>query len=255
MKISIVTSYYNRKNLLVNTLKSITKTNHKNFEFIIVDDASSEDHRIEDLINDFPFVKIIRIEPENKWYSNPCVPFNMGFKQAQGDILIIQNPECFHTSDIISFVEKNLKENDYFAFGCYSLSEEKTKQLLENPDSHNQMVFNGGRASFNGDDAWYNHSFHRPVGYHFTSAIYRSKMVDLGGFDERFANGNGFDDDELLHRIKKICDFKIIDNPLVLHQHHYNMNYTTITSNKKLEDNRKLFLDVILKENKIKVNN
>lgn len=255
MKISIVTSYFNRKNLLINTLKSISKTNHKNFEFIIVDDASSEEHRIEDLANDFPFIKVVRVDPENKWYSNPCVPFNIGFKHAQGDIIIIQNPECFHTSDIISFVESNLTGNDYFAFGCYSLSEEKTKKLLENPDSHKDMVFDGGCARFNGDDAWYNHSVHRAVGYHFTSAIHRSKIEELGGFDERFAHGNGFDDDEFLHRVKKICKFKIVDNPLVLHQHHYNMNYTTNTNLQKQEDNRKLFLELTLNENKIKVNN
>jgi glycosyltransferase involved in cell wall biosynthesis len=255
MKISIVTSYFNRKELLISTLKSIKKTNHKNFEFIIVDDASNEENRIEDLVEEFPFVKVFRIEPENKWYVNPCVPFNFGFSKATGDIVIIQNPECFHTSDILTYVDQNLKEEDYYVFGCYSLSDETTKKLLIDPDHHKSINFQQRCATFNGDDAWYNHSFHRPVGYHFTSAIYKTKLTDLGGFDERFAYGHGFDDDELLHRIKKICNFKIVDNPLVLHQHHYNMNYTTNIDPKKLKDNRSLFSELTMKENKIKVNN
>ena len=106
MKISIVTSYFNRKKLLINTLKSIKQTEFKNFEFIIVDDASNNDNKIDDLVYDFPFIKLIRIEPEDKWYINPCIPFNIGFKNITGDIVIIQNPECFHTSDIISFVAR-----------------------------------------------------------------------------------------------------------------------------------------------------
>jgi glycosyltransferase involved in cell wall biosynthesis len=74
MRISIVTSYFNRKKLLINTLKSISKTKHTDFEFIIVDDASSEENRLEDLIEEFPFIKLVRIEPEDKWYCNYTKP-------------------------------------------------------------------------------------------------------------------------------------------------------------------------------------
>jgi predicted glycosyltransferase involved in capsule biosynthesis len=254
MKISIVTSYFNRKEILINTLKSIKNTNHRNFEVIIVDDASSEDHRIEDLTQHFPFIKIIRVEPENKWYCNPCVPFNLGFKEAEGEIIIIQNPECFHTSDLISFVEENLKENDYFTFGCYSLNEENTKNLLNSFDYHKNIITKNRGATSNGDDAWYNHPIYRPVGYHFTSAIYKNKLEELNGFDERFAKGYGYDDDEFLHRVKKICNFKILNYPLVLHQHHYNIQTTNGNNIQPQQDNRKLFTALTLTENKIKVN-
>lgn len=255
MKISIVTSYFNRKNLLINTLKSISKTNHTDFEFIIVDDASNEENRIEDLSIKFPFVKIIRVEPENKWYINPCVPFNLGFKNATGDIVIIQNPECLHTSDIVSYVNDNLKENDYFVFGCYSLNEQNTEYISNNIENHKNIVFNDFGARYDGDDAWYNHSLYRPVGYHFTSAIFRSKLVELNGFDERYSNGYGYDDNEFLHRLKKICTIKLINNPLVLHQNHYNLKGTKSSPTlKPTVDNSDLFHNTTLKENKIKVN-
>lgn len=55
MRISVVAAYVNRKNLFYQTLKSITKTKHDDFEVIAVDDGSSPEHRIEDLKLEFPF--------------------------------------------------------------------------------------------------------------------------------------------------------------------------------------------------------
>ena len=101
--ISIVTAYYNRKSLFIRTLNSIAKTAYKDFELIAVDDASHEWERIEDQESEFPFLKVIRIEEQDKWYSNPSIPFNIGIAKAKGDIIILQNPECFHTQDILTY--------------------------------------------------------------------------------------------------------------------------------------------------------
>ena len=103
--ISIVTAYFNRKKLFTKTLESFEKSNCKNFEVIAVDDGSHEEERLEDLMVKFPFLKVIRLEKKDRWYVNPCIPFNIGFKNAIGDKIIIQNPECFHSDDIISYVD------------------------------------------------------------------------------------------------------------------------------------------------------
>jgi hypothetical protein len=127
--ISIVTAYHNRKDLFINTLKTIDKFKGNNeIEVIAVDDCSTEEHRIEDLVNIFPFLKVIRIEKENKWYINPCVVFNIGFKEVKGDVIIIQNPECLHIGDVISESSK-INENEYLSFGCYSIDKNKTEVI------------------------------------------------------------------------------------------------------------------------------
>ena len=64
--ISIATTFYNRKNQFINTLKSLEKSSIKNFEVIVVDDASDDDQRIEYLENEFKFLKVYRIERHEK---------------------------------------------------------------------------------------------------------------------------------------------------------------------------------------------
>ena len=78
--ISIVTSYYNRKQIFIRTLNSIKSQLdiYKNpLEVIVVDDGSDAEERLEDLVVEFPFLKIVRLEKENKWYKNSCIPFNI----------------------------------------------------------------------------------------------------------------------------------------------------------------------------------
>lgn len=254
--ISIVTAYHNRKKLFINTLKTIDKFKGNNeIEVIAVDDCSSEEHRIEDLEKTFSFLKVIRIEKENKWYVNPCAVFNMGFKKAKGDVIILQNPECIHIGDVIEKASK-INENEYLSFGCYSIDENKTSLVTNYLEKEfeldtilNIIEPNYRPVSHDGDNGWYNHSFLRPVGYHFCSAITKKNLDDLGGFDERFAHGIAFDDNELLLRIqKKGLKLKIVNNPFVAHQWHYSThNYTHLNVHELIDKNRKL-LEIIRQE-------
>lgn len=227
--ISIVTAYYNRKQLFINTLQSIKQQNSKYLlEVIAVDDGSEENERLEDLVSEFPFLKIIRIEKKNKWYHNSCIPFNIGFKAAKGDKIIIQNPECFHYGNILDYTEKNLLKNTYLSFGCFSLDKASTdninevfaeKKIREVIKKNDEIVKNDG------DAGWYNHSLHRPTAYHFCTSITKNDLQSLGGFDELYALGIAYDDDEFLSRIKKKnLKIQFIDDEIVLHQNHYSPN-------------------------------
>ena len=100
-KISIVMSYFNRKEQLKLTLQSI-KSNYLNKEIIIVDDNSREDQKVESFINTFKNnldIKVITITEKEKTWVNPCIPYNIGIKAASGDIVVLQNPEVMHVGD------------------------------------------------------------------------------------------------------------------------------------------------------------
>ncbi len=246
MKVSIVTAYYNRKELLINTLKTIVNTVHDDYEFIVVDDCSNEEHRLEDLVSDFPFLKVIRLEKENKWYINPCIPFNIGFKHATGDIVIIQNPECLHVGDIIKYSVDNIGKK-YLSFSCYSADEKTTKEFnkitldVQNIEKTNKIIDKS--VVRDGESGWYNHPTYRAVGLHFCSAILKSDLDRLNGFDERYALGIGYDDNEFLRRVTNIIPLEYVTKPYVIHQHHYNTsnNYTIENALEKVERNKNLF--------------
>lgn len=230
--VSIVTAYYNRKKLFIRTLESIAKTSvQDSFEVIVVDDGSYEEERLEDLVSVFPFLRVIRLDKKDKWYSNSCIPFNVGFNLAKGDKIIIQNPECLHYDDILKYTHENLKSNEYLSFGCYSLDKQTTNNLddilLQNKQINNVIKKGGVKAEYDGDSGWYNHSLHRPAGYHFCTAITKKDLIRLGGFDERFSLGIAYDDDEFLKRLKIILKIIFVDTHIVLHQNHYGPKSTS----------------------------
>ena len=84
-KLSIVTAYYNRKELFIRTLKTINNSKYaSDIEIIVVDDGSREEERLEDLIGTFNFdFKVIRLNPEDKWYYNPSVPLTLELEPLQ----------------------------------------------------------------------------------------------------------------------------------------------------------------------------
>lgn len=223
MKISVVMSYYNRKQLLLNTLESFKQYDGIDYEVIVVDDASSDEHRLEDV----PGIKLIRVDPEDKTWVNPCIPFNMGFSYTIGDVVVLQNPECRHEGNILQYVMDNISDDNYLAFGCISLNKDGSMAM------------------------WYNHSVYRPCAYHFCSAITKKNLTELGGFDERYKDGTSYDDDEFILRVKrKGLNVMIVDTPLVSHQCHHE-NGWPINNNENVD----LYRNVTLKEvDRIKVN-
>lgn len=216
MKLSVIMAFYNRQNLLDKTLESFEKSKVKDYELIIVDDAS-------DIPLVCPTAKVIRVEPKDKWYHNPCIPYNMAIKASKGDIIVIQNPECYYVGDVLAYIEENIKPNLYFSFAAYSITQPETVEFHNGvfPEIKNVM---SGSAKTSG---WFNHSEYRPKGYHFCSAIMRTDLSRMGGgFDERYAYGVAFDDDALIRSIRRAqIEVRIINSPYVIHQYHHHFTY------------------------------
>jgi glycosyltransferase involved in cell wall biosynthesis len=257
-KISIVMTHWNRKVQLYRTLVTISRLYSKyNYEVIIVDDASDINNNIKEF-EEFPNVKVIEIsEKEKADRVNPCVPYNVGFKEITGDIVIIQNSENFHLFDMIEDIHNNFQENDYIAYGCYKLTKNVT-EMLDTIDWVEDDFIKGACEYIlptndvsMGDDfacGWYVHSKLRPSPYHFCSVISKDNLIDkLGGFDERYSEGSSFDDDEILHRIDKLgLNIKLINEPFVIHQYH---SYPETTHHQNMwEKNKELYYENTLKE-------
>jgi GT2 family glycosyltransferase len=255
MKISIVMAYRNRRVLLSRTLHTIARSAQKDIEIIIVDDGSRSDQRIEDLPQFFPCVRVVRVEEKDKWYTNPCAAYNLGISEAKGDIVVLQNPECLHVGDVLTNVVNSIQKDNYISISAYALDKRRTEELgverylmpgfPEYFKLYPQQAFN--------KLGWYNHPYFRPVGYHFCAAILKSNLDKLGGFDERYAVGFAYDDDELVCRVKRLGLAVVIPTEVsVIHQYHDKerpKNFMYL-----LEKNRQLF-EITKTESIIKVIN
>jgi glycosyltransferase involved in cell wall biosynthesis len=203
---SLVMAYHNRPKQLQITLESIEFycKNTDNLEIIIIDDASDAGQTAEEAIQSFKLpIRVQYIPLEEHWWINPCVPFNMGIKQAQGDIVCLQTPECVHVDgDLLGYFRDHVTNQNYLTTSCLtSLTEIPSRypqfSLLATLDGieMNQGISNLIRIA--------RHKCWAGRKYHFLSAMTKSNMDQLGGFDETYADGYAYDDDEFLFRAEE----------------------------------------------------
>jgi hypothetical protein len=126
--ISIIMSYYERKDQLLFTLHTIEEQYKKikskiKLEVIIVDDGSNIIHNLKQIIYKYSFfIILIEIEKKNKTWKNPVVPYNLAITKCSGDIIVIQNPEVCHIGNVLEYIINNkyLIENTYLVFSVFS---------------------------------------------------------------------------------------------------------------------------------------
>lgn len=226
--VSIVMTYCDRYNQLINTLNSFEFYKYTDFEVIIVDDGSIIEPINEMMFNSYSFPIYVINMPLKKNYHNPCIPFNVGFSKCLGDKIIIQNAECLHLENILEHVRLNLNDKNYLTYTCFSLNLEDTKKINDrspvfvNNFLKNNILENSKSITLT-TSSWKNHITYRPNALHFTSAITKKNLLELGGFDERFSKGTSFDDDEFLIRIKRMgLNVNIVESFISVHQWHTN---------------------------------
>lgn len=126
MDLSIIIVNWNVKNLLEKCLKSVyEQTNDLSFEVIVVDNASS-DGSVEMIKEKFPQVKLI-VNKENKWFAGGN---NQGLKIAQGDLILLLNPDTVVLDKAINKMVKIMREGgaDIGVLGSKLLNADMTVQ-------------------------------------------------------------------------------------------------------------------------------
>lgn len=97
MKISIITACYNSANTLRDTMESVLRQSHTDYEFIIIDGASKDG--TPELIKSFE----PRFNGRLRWVSEPDKglydAMNKGISRATGDVVGLLNSDDFFTAD------------------------------------------------------------------------------------------------------------------------------------------------------------
>ena len=172
MRVSIITSCYNREKTIHEAIESVLTQDYPDIEYIVVDGAST-DHSLQ-VINRYKD-RITRIisEPDKGMYE----AINKGIKLATGDLIGLVHSDDFlyDTHTISDMVEQFRKTKADIVYG---------NGLFVNPENTNKVVRN-----------WISGSYHRwkvrwgwlPL--HPTVYIKRSVMQQWGLYDESYKIG------------------------------------------------------------------
>jgi len=220
--ITIVMAYYQRRAQLQRTLQSFTHSAYKDFNVIIVDDASADDI----VLPDVPFeVTVIK----NKEKSRNSVPvFNKGFSAALAyapDVIVIHNPECYHVGDVL-LRASTVRDDEYISFGCYMIDRRTTQadhDIMTVIAGNNYITTTNELGDWGDRNGWCNHPVIDPVAFHYCCAITTDNLIKLNGFDERFMFGLSYDDDYFVRQVRNLgLKIEITEYPFVVHQWHEN---------------------------------
>ncbi len=251
--VSVVMVYYNRPQQLAVTLKSIEYFCgcSKDFEIIIVDDASDEKLSAGNVVKGINLpITIIEIQPDEKHWINSSVPFNRGIFEADGDIICIQPGECTHYGgNIIEYARHNTTDYNYLTFSCYITLESDHVKFGESLNRKGKGMIDAISQIILPlkDKVWINHPLFLSTKYHFFSSMTRDNISKIGGFNEEFANGYAWEDNEFLFRIEESgLDVVIVppDFGFVIHQWHPKA-FNFLPGGPEWEKNKQLYKSIV----------
>ena len=205
------------------TLDTISKSLYKNIQVILVDDSTIDPIMIQKL-NQFN-IHIELIQIQNKFWINPCVNYNIGFKHIKGGKIIIQNAEVCHIGDAINYVIKSVADNEYHVFDVYALqnincNNELYSMYVKKLGDHLNLLDFQSAENLHG--TWYQHSQCDNRCFHFLSSMTRITFDKIKEFDIDYSIGIEYDDNDFIFRIRNnhINIISITDSVMGIHQWH-----------------------------------
>ncbi|MCD7850493.1 MAG: glycosyltransferase [Parabacteroides sp.] len=108
MKVSIITSCFNRENTIREAIESILSQSYIDIEYIVIDGASSDNslNIIKEYKND---ITAIISEPDNGIYEG----INKGIRHATGDIIgLLHSDDLLYSKDTIAHIVAAFNENN-----------------------------------------------------------------------------------------------------------------------------------------------
>lgn len=106
--LTIITPTYNRENVLKRVYESLLKQSSKDFEWLVVDDGSSDN--TENLINKYIKENKIKIKYFVKENGGKPSAYNLGVKNAKGEILMCLDSDDLVVPSAVEIINKDYQE-------------------------------------------------------------------------------------------------------------------------------------------------
>ena len=126
-KISIILTNYNKSQFLKKSIDSVLNQTYKNFELIIIDDASTDSS--EKIIKKYSYLKKVKYFKRKKNSKTAAIPRNEGVKNSSFEYLcFLDADDYWHDNKLLEQV-KNLKKNTYLSFTSCDYVDENNKKI------------------------------------------------------------------------------------------------------------------------------
>ena len=167
---SIVTSVnlwdQEKVNEFLRCIESVKKQTYKNFEWIIVDDGSSQQILWEEVLVGIPKVEVIKKPHEER-----VIGYETGFKKAKGDWICVLDSDDEYIPNYLETLEKSITENpEYKMFNFGAIYKWKDEKETKREPFEPKILEVGHEVFGGGNIVWGTFIFHRSV------------YEDLGGF-------------------------------------------------------------------------
>jgi uncharacterized Rossmann fold enzyme/glycosyltransferase involved in cell wall biosynthesis len=177
--ISLVLPYWERQAAADNAIALLAKQYAgMDLEVVIVDDGNPVPFKVPDVpLN----IKVVRL-PAKSEPKSPVTAWNAGAYAASGDIVVLSCVEILHEQPVLEQMAQCVRDNGpdaYVLAAAYCPDEQK----------------------------WHCHSTvsvptcPNGTGIAFCSALYKELFVRVGGYDEQYRNGAGYEDRDFIWRL------------------------------------------------------
>lgn len=219
---------FKRKNLLISTLERFqTKVPRDKWLILVVNDGIHED--LSDLADQYN-IAYFTLERDVVQERNGCMARNYVIKRIQSRIFASRDPEIIlHCDDYITTVMQLTSKQIHRCHYAAEMTEQDRPRILADP--------NLDVTKLPTLRVWPVQNIHTYQGFHFCFATYTDLLRQIGGYDEDYENGYGYEDIDLLERLIIAGGEFIVDkNFSTYHIWHPHMRrfHRTITSNENL---------------------
>ena len=208
MSLCLLVTTFNRSPQLHRSLERLCELTIPD-EVLVIDDGGSDgcDNTCNQFTDRLPIRYIYNHRPQ---IETCCQARNVGLKNTDCDLIMTSEPECYFVSDVVA-------------------------QMLAVREQHPTLVCIAGKVHHNDMEPE-----RITLGWSATyTALWgrREDMLAIGGWDEGFPGVWGFDDIDMLTRMRIYGCNQIIDNDIeILHQFHTNTGHSLGAANGLVEN-------------------
>lgn len=214
MKISLIIPTHNRMMQLRACLQAALAQDHRDYEVILVDDASTDETGTM-VRREFPGVEYLRMETN----CGPAAARNCGIAAAKGELLVFTDDDCLIPPGFLSAIEVGYRQYPSVA-GVGGYLEPPENLAASNPWARYEIYVThvvykaGSEPVLGGLDC--------PAGGTNSMSYRKEILVETGGFDEGFPVPGG-EDADLKWRVVT-AGHQLLYLPLkVIHLHEFDL--------------------------------